>query len=166
VSHFLPQIAGEYRSKFMNSFNAILNGSLSGVLSWEQWEALCQRILDGSNGWYVYAVGNGIPDSELNGAALAVVLEEIDALLRRDHDQDYCGIVYVDDFTEPTLIKIYDPNNLGSSCGSSGRQIPPGWILSRMPPEPIASDIPLPNNRRRWWQGLLQKLSPGDSAPE
>lgn len=147
----------------MKSFDAALNGSLSGVLRWEQWEALCKQILEDGNDWYVYAIGHGIPDTTLNGTALATMLEEIDSLLRRDHDVDYCGIVYVDDFTEPTLVKIYDPNNLGASCGSSGRQIPPGWILSRMPPEPIASDIPLPNNRRRWWQGLLDKLSLGDS---
>ncbi len=29
------------------------------------------------------------------------------------------GIVYVDDPVAPSLIKIYDPNNLGSTCGSS-----------------------------------------------
>jgi len=39
--------------------------------------------------------------------------------LRADHHESYCGIVYADDLDKPRLIKIYDPNNLGSSCGSS-----------------------------------------------
>jgi len=143
----------------MKTFNAALNGYLNGVLRWEQWEALSDQLQTDGHDWYVYAVGHGIPETPVNGAALTTVLHEIDALLRQDHDEDYLGIVYVDDFSNPTLVKIYDPNNLGSSCGSCGWQIPPGWVLSRMPPEPIASDIPLPNNRRRWWQGLLGKLA-------
>jgi hypothetical protein len=45
-------------------------------------------------------------------------------LLRAEHHESYCGIVYADDLENPRLIKIYDPNNLGSSCGSSKN--PPG----------------------------------------
>ncbi len=33
---------------------------------------------------------------------------------------DYCGIVYADDSENPTLVKVYDLNNLGPSCGSCG----------------------------------------------
>ena len=46
---------------------------------------------------------------------------EIDRLLRQDHAEDYCGIVYADDLQQPRFIKIYDPNNLGVSCGYSSK---------------------------------------------
>lgn len=48
-----------------------------------------------------------------------------------------------------------DLHNLGSSCGCSGVKIPPRWVLSRMKPEAIQDDAPLPNARRRWWQALF-----------
>jgi hypothetical protein len=75
--------------------------------------------------------------------------------LRAEHHESYCGIVYADDLENPRLIKIYDPNNLGSSCGSSKTPHPPGWIMSRLPPDEIIAIRAAPENRKRWWQGLL-----------
>lgn len=139
----------------MTTFADILNGTLYSVMRWDQWDELCGQIQLSGDSWYVYSVSHAIPEMPIRDAQLKIALDEIGALLKREHEEDYLGIVYVDDFTNPALMKIYDPNNLGSSCGSSGRHIPPGWILSRMPPDPVACDIPLPNNRRRWWYGLL-----------
>lgn len=139
----------------MKNFSDTLNGSLSGVLQWERWESLCGQLRDSGQPWYFYAVGCGVPDTPLAGAELDKALTEIDALLRREHEEAYLGIVYADDLAQPTLVKIYDPNNLGSSCGSCGYTIPPGWVFSRQAPQAIFSDIPLPGNRRRWWQNLF-----------
>jgi hypothetical protein len=47
-------------------------------------------------------------------ADVSAFIERIDALLRAEHHESYCGIVYADDIENPRLIKIYDPNNLGS----------------------------------------------------
>jgi len=33
--------------------------------------------------------------------------------------------------------------------------IPPGRVFSLQAPQPIARDIPLPANRRRWWRSLF-----------
>lgn len=139
----------------MKNFEETLNGLLYGVLHWKQWETLCGQLRNSGQAWYFYAVGCGVPDAPLAGAALDKAIDEIDALLRREHEQTYLGIVYTDDLASPTLVKIYDPNHLGSSCGSCGYTIPPGWVLSQQAPQPIASDIPLPGNRRRWWQNLF-----------
>ncbi len=38
-------------------------------------------------------------------------------------------VVYVVDRETPKKIKIFDPNNLGASCGSSGFTVLPGWVL-------------------------------------
>ena len=143
----------------MKTFQDLLNGPLQGIMSWQQWDAVCDHVRNSGDAWYVYAVGHGLPEAPLVDAALNVALTEINDLLRRDHEEDYLGIAYADDLSSPALIKIYDPNNLGASCGSSGRSIPPGWVLSRQPPQPIASDIPIPNNRRRWWLSLMTRLA-------
>lgn len=85
-------------------------------------------------------------------------MNEIDRLLRRDHGEDYLGIVYVDDPVAPSLIKIYDPNHLGSACGSIGYKVPPGWVLSVDAPRPIDPPMPLPNGRKRWWSELRGRI--------
>lgn len=141
----------------MKTFQQMFTGTLYGILAWEKWDDLRARLCEGGAPWYVYAVGHGLPDQPLSGTALRVALDEIDALLRRDHDEDYLGIVYADDLEDPAMVKVYDPNHMGSSCSSTAS--PPGWVLSRVPPEPVASDIPVPQSRKRWWQGVLARVS-------
>ena len=100
--------------------------------------------------------GETAPEMPLDADALKHFVEEMDALLRCEHEHDYCGIVYADDPAQPSLIKIFDPHNLGSSCGSCGYKIPPRWVLSRIKPTRIEDDAPLPNSRKRWWQRLFE----------
>jgi hypothetical protein len=135
-------------------FQTIYSGMLYGVLDWRQLDALWARVAPDA-GWYLYAVGETPPVETTNGDAVSAFLREIDALLRRDHHEDYCGIVYADDLAQPRLIKIYDPNHLGSSCGSIGYSVPPGWVMSLMPPAEIQAVGVIPANRKRWWQALL-----------
>jgi hypothetical protein len=126
----------------MTTFDEILNSPLYGIMRWEKWDEMCDQIQNGNDPWFVYSIGHEVPQQAIQDESLKIALDEIRALLRREHEEDYLGIVYVDDLSTPRLIKIYDPNNLGSTCGSSGRYIPPGWILSTLPPSPVASDIP------------------------
>ena len=142
----------------MTEFQRLYTGRLWSVMAWDQLTALWQRI-DPAAGWYLVAVGvSPAPTSGMLPAAAADVsafIERIDALLRAEHHESYCGIVYADDLENPRLIKIYDPNNLGSSCGSSKTPHPPVWIMSRLPPDEIIATRAAPENRKRWWQGLL-----------
>ncbi len=142
----------------VKTYQELFSGTLYGVMQWGQWDEMRARIVSAGE-WYVYALGHDVPQSPLSGSRLTLMLDEMDALLRRDHREKYLGIVYADDLATPTLVKVYDPNNLGSSCGSSGRVILPGWILSRIQPVAMASESPVPNSRRRWWQELTDKLS-------
>jgi hypothetical protein len=145
-------------------FDSLFNGTLYSILSWEQltrfWDAL-----ESDAGWYIYALGEACPVTPADGAHVEAFVREIDSLLRREHDEDYCGIVYADDLQSPSMIKIYDPNHLGTSCGSSHQRILPGWILSRLPPSDLSPGHLLPQNRKRWWQGLLDSIGLGGSAP-
>ncbi|ADE11241.1 hypothetical protein [Sideroxydans lithotrophicus] len=131
-------------------FHERLKGTFTGMLQWQQLDALWARAKSGT--WYFYQLGEELPVEALNGDELARRIDALDALLRRDHDYSYCGIVYADDAEHPTLIKVYDPNNMGSSCSGKAAPSPPGWILSTIPPALIETHASTPNNRRRWWQ--------------
>ncbi len=80
----------------MKNFAETYQGYLSGILRWEDWDRLRHHVTGSGEPWYVYAVGHGIPDQPVSGEALAMVLAELDALLRRDHDEPYFGIAYAD----------------------------------------------------------------------
>jgi hypothetical protein len=144
--------------EFLNRYH----GLLYGVLSWEQLDRLWQAV-DPRAGWYLYAVGEALPASSASGEETLHFIQELDALLRREHDEDYCGIVYADDLQSPGLIKVFDPGRLGSSCGGKGG-IPPGWILSRWPPAAMDAGAPVMAARRRWWQGLFGNRGGDGSA--
>lgn len=136
-------------------FHAAFRGSFTSLMQWAQLDAFWDVVRSRAGaGWYAYCIGEPVPAAPLTAAQLEKFIEEVDALLKRDHDEDYCGIVYTDSKTEPTFVKIFDPHNLGVSCGSSKNPPLPGWTLTLLPPAPLESRRPLPEGRRRWWQGL------------
>lgn len=141
----------------LSPFVSAFGGSFVSLLRWPELDAFWEVLRgDADAGWYIYAVGEAPPDAPADGVAVHRFITEIDALLRHEHREAYCGVVYVDDRQHPSFIKIYDPNNLGSSCGSSGGPPPlPGWVLSKLAPEALESALPMPGGRRRWWQRLL-----------
>lgn len=138
-----------------DAFYQAFRGNFSSLLSWQQldefWEVVRRKA---DAGWYIYAIGAQVPVQPFPAEDVAKFLIEVDALLRREHYEDYCGIVYTDNRQEPTLIKIFDPDNLGVSCGFSNHPPLPGWVLSLIPPQPLESRRPLPAGRLRWWQTL------------
>ncbi|HNA30918.1 MAG TPA: hypothetical protein PLL19_07565 [Thiobacillaceae bacterium] len=141
-------------------FDQLFDGTLYSLLSWTQLSSFWDR-LDPAAGWFLYAVGESRPEAPADSEHVTAFVREIDALLRREHHEDYCGIVYADDLDAPRLIKIYDPNHLGTSCGSSKHRILPGWIMSRMPPSDLEAPQFVPQNRKRWWQGFLDMIGAG-----
>lgn len=139
-----------------NAFHTAFRGSFSGVLRWPQLDVLWERLRSDANAdWYLYAVGEMPPEQPVSELEIARFIDEIDVLLRKEHDEEYCGIVYVDDPEAPSFVKIFDPNNLGSSCGYSDNPPLPGWILSKLQPIDLQAPMPQPGNRRRWWQRLF-----------
>ncbi|RMG30976.1 MAG: hypothetical protein D6721_02515 [Gammaproteobacteria bacterium] len=139
----------------LDPFLEAFRGSFSGVLRWPQLDALWDRIRARPEGWYIYAVGEAPPTAPADPDKLEAFIREVDALLRREHEEDYCGIVYTDSFETPAFVKIFDPNNLGVSCGFSDNPPLPGWILSRIPPVDLPNSPIVPGNRKRWWQRIF-----------
>ena len=137
------------------TFQQHYHGRFTNMLRWHQLDQLWEKIKAQPNGWYVYFVGENVPTAPVDATALNKFIQEVDKLLRQEHDFDYCGIVYADDRETPAMVKIFDPNNLGATCGSSGTVVPPRWLLTRIPPQPIVDNMPTPANRKRWWQRVF-----------
>jgi len=137
----------------MTPFQQLNCGRLWSIMSWDQLTAFWGRIAP--DGWYLYAIGETVPTEPAAAETTIEFVRRIDALLRDDHCHDYCSIVYADNLDAPTFIKIYDPNNLGVSCGFSTNPPLPGWIMSRVPPEDLQAERQAPEGRRRWWRALF-----------
>ena len=137
-----------------SAYLAAFRGSFTSALRWPQLDDLWQQVRAQPQGWFLYAVGEQPPAAPADPEYLLRFIEEIDQLLRREHDEDYCGIVYADHLVSPTMVKVYDPNNLGVTCGYSDNPPLPGWVLSRLAPVDLEA-ARQPAGRRRWWQRLF-----------
>ena len=135
-------------------FLSAFRGSFTSALRWPQLDALWDKVRARPQGWFIYAIGERVPVAAADATDLLQFVDEIDELLRREHDEDYCGIVYADDPQSPSMVKIYDPHNLGVSCGYSNNPPLPGWVLSRIPPIDLEATRQTAG-RRRWWQRLF-----------
>ena len=134
-------------------FERLYAGRLYGLVSWTQLEAFWDR-LDPGVGWYLYAVGEAPPAAPSSGEDARRFMTRVHDLLREEHREDYCGIVFADDLERPSMVKIYDPNNLGVSCGYSDNPPLPGWVMSLIPPVDLPA-AQAPKARQHWWQQLF-----------
>jgi hypothetical protein len=161
TAHTAPQPPGQMQAESLlnadaDAFLQAFRGSFTSTLRWPQLDELWARLrADADSGWYVYALGEPPPSAPVDAEQLQRFIDEMDTLLRREHDEDYCGIVYADDRAAPTFVKIYDPNNLGVVCGFSDNPPLPGWTMSKLRPVDLPAAQPVPRNRRRWWQRLF-----------
>jgi len=131
-------------------------GRFVAARKWDDLDRLWEAVQKNNNeGWYVYAVGEEPPVQTASTDKLEKFISEIDALLRKEHDEDYCGIVYADDHKNPSLVKIFDPNNLGVVCGFSDNPPLPGWVLSTLQPVDLPDAFLPPGSRKRWWQKIF-----------
>jgi len=131
---------------------ATIPDELRGILNWDDLDHLWDRVTDPDGGpWFLYQAGREPADAPATPREVAAFVAEVDTVLRREHREDYCGIVYTDDPARPTYVKVYHPRGLGSSCALPGHAVPPAWVLSRHGPVAVA---PPPRPRR----GLLDRL--------
>lgn len=118
-----------------STFLTAFHGSFAGLLRFEQFEALCERI-GADEGWYLYALANPPPAHPLSPAALQLTLADLIERLRPHATEGRCGFVYVDDLAQPAFIKIYDPAKF-AACGMRRTKPRPGWVLSKLKPESV-----------------------------
>jgi hypothetical protein len=138
------------------NFEQSLHGRFEGILRWPDLDDLWVQVKASKRPWYIYEVGMDVPDAPISETKLAGEIDAINKLLRDNHDEDYCGIVYVDDPETPTLVKVFGPKNLGASCGSSGSKTWPRWILSHMAPSAVGVKLD-DKGKPTWWKALRFK---------
>jgi hypothetical protein len=139
-----------------------LRSGFQGLLQWQEFDAFWDQLraqtlhrAPQDSGWFLYAIGQKPPQQHADVETFLRFLDESQALLHKEHEETYCGIVYVDQRDRPEMIKVYDPSNLGVSCGSSDNPPLPGWVLSKLPPIDLPTALHPPRNRQRWWQRIL-----------
>lgn len=139
-----------------SEFLQVFNGRMSGVLRWQQLESIWQN-LNADQGWYLYETNASLPAEPIDAAALKSAIKEIDAFLHQQHDEDYCGVVYTDDINAPSLLKIYHPKKMGTSCGSGSATVLPKWTLSKMAPVDLLEWSLEKDQKPAWWKQMLKK---------
>ena len=138
------------------AYISAFRGNFTSTMRWPDLDDFWQVLkTHADDHWYIYAVGEIPPENTSGKTHLLKFIDRIDELLHKEHDEDYCGIVYIDNKEAPEFIKIFDPNNLGVSCGFSDNPPLPGWILSRIQPVELEEALNPPKNRKHWWQQLF-----------
>lgn len=130
-------------------------GNFTSLLRWHHLDEFWGTLKQQADDWFIYAVGETPPEATASKEHLLKFIDEIDALLHKDHEHDYCGIVYTDSKETPAFIKIFDPHNLGVSCGFSENPPLPGWILSKIQPVELETALKPPKNRQHWWNKIF-----------
>lgn len=114
----------------------------SGLLQWEDVDALWHELIAQPNGWYVYDLETTLPEAPLPAASFAAFLPNAEALVNERRDRSHSGAIYIDNRASPTFIKIFDPTNMGTSCGGDHDMIFPRYILSKIKPDPHPAPPP------------------------
>ncbi|EIJ42664.1 hypothetical protein BegalDRAFT_1790 [Beggiatoa alba B18LD] len=139
----------------MFAFEQHYKSRFSGILRWAQLEALWEKVQAQPDGWYVYCVGDTVPQHPVATDYLSQFIEELDELLRYKSKGDFCGLIYADNVENPAMIKVFTPQQLGSGCQISQEPIIPRWLLSKIPPHSL-DKLNTPKQKQfRWWQNLF-----------
>jgi hypothetical protein len=82
-----------------------------------------------------------MPSSTISADNFITKINNIKAIIDEDHDERYCGIVYVDDLKNPSFVKIFHPKNLGKTCGSSENPPMPQWLITKEKPMDVVVEF-------------------------
>jgi len=117
-------------------------GRASGLLNWQEVDALWPRLTAQPSSWYVYDLNTTPPEAPLPDAEFIAFLPQAQALVNERRDRSHSGAIYLDNHGSPTFIKIFDPTNMGTSCGGDHDMIFPRFIFSKLKPDPRPAPPP------------------------
>ena len=137
----------------MSSYIDEFQGRFIGIMQWDDCHALLQKLIDQPSDWYLYDTLEDTPIKTINVDGFINQINEIKEILTSQHQERYCGIVYTNDLENPSFVKIFHPNNLGKSCGSSEHPPIPKWLLSKTKPEDVVEKFGPPKEE----QGFISK---------
>jgi len=116
-------------------------GRFLGVMQLDDCDTLLQILIQNPDNWYVYDTLETMPSSTISADNFITKINNIKAIIDEDHDERYCGIVYVDDLKNPSFVKIFHPKNLGKTCGSSENPPMPQWLISKEKPMDVVLEF-------------------------
>jgi TusA-related sulfurtransferase len=120
-------------------------GTLSGVIDWHVLDQIWHFIQHSAHSkWHVFENDTPLPGESRPNVVdtrgeLASSLNALKDYLRQSHPQRYCGLVFTDSFTEPTLIRIFDPKLVTSMCNIYGNTPAPSWVIATMDAAQLAA---------------------------
>ena len=158
------------RNSASNQSVEVMPGTLAGIIDWpilDQVFSIIQHSNDSK--WRLYSNDAPMPGENRSkdvdtGGDLASSLKALNAYLRQSHPRNYCGLVFTDSFTTPTLIRIFDPKFLTSMCNIYGNTPAPSWVISTMDAAQLAaSEKSSPKFQNH---GLGKHLPPAPKHPQ
>ncbi|BBB24261.1 conserved hypothetical protein [Isorropodon fossajaponicum endosymbiont JTNG4] len=118
-----------------------LKGRFIGIMQWDDYHALFDKLNSNPNDWYLYDTLKVAPKAVVNASEFIDTLSDIKKVIKSEHQERYCGIVYTNDLDSPDFVKIFHPNNLGKVCGSGENPPIPRWLLSKDKPMDIETEF-------------------------
>lgn len=113
---------------------AQFQGRFIGIMQWDDYHALFERLSGNPNDWYLYDTSKVTPKTVVSADDFLNSINNIKKIIKNERQERYCGIVYTNSLNSPDFVKIFHPNNLGKSCGSSENPPIPQWLLSKIKP--------------------------------
>jgi len=148
----------------------LMPGTLAGIIDWQVLDQIFSIIQHSNDSkWRLYSNDTPRPGENRSkdvdtGGDLATSLKALNDYLRQSHSRNYCGLVFTDSFTEPTLIRIFDPKFLTSMCNIYGNTPAPSWVISTMDAAQLAaSEKSSPKFQNH---GLGKHLPPAPRHPQ
>ncbi|SGZ85577.1 hypothetical protein BTHERMOSOX_1809 [Bathymodiolus thermophilus thioautotrophic gill symbiont] len=127
---------------------AQFQGRFIGIMQWDDCRALFDKLSSNPNDWYVYDTSKVVPKTVTNTNDFLDTINNIKKIIKSEHQERYCGIVYTNDLDNPDFVKIFHPNNLGKSCGSSENPPIPQWLLSKIKPVEVMVNFNSPSKKK------------------
>lgn len=112
-------------------------GRFFGILNWPDVDRFWNDMSAHNGGWYVFDPSEPAPEQPATAEDWRNVLGQARDMINSRRDLSHCGAVYLDNPENPSMVKIFDPAAMGSSCSISTAPILPRWIFSRSRPESL-----------------------------
>jgi len=126
-------------------------GRASGLIDWKDVDALWPLLGAQPEGWFVYDLEATPPVAPMPAPDFTAFLPQAEALVNERRDRSHSGAIYIDSREAPSFIKIFDPTNMGTSCGGDHEMIFPRYILSKTKPDSRPARTP----KRKGFLGRL-----------
>ncbi|CAB5502790.1 hypothetical protein [Bathymodiolus thermophilus thioautotrophic gill symbiont] len=127
---------------------AQFQGRFIGIMQWDDCRALFDKLSSNPNDWYVYDTSKVAPKTVTNTNDFLDTINNIKKIIKSEHQERYCGIVYTNNLDNPDFVKIFHPNNLGKSCGSNENPPIPQWLLSKIKPVEVMVNFNSPSKKK------------------